>query len=876
MFKLSARLRQWLLIQSKETAAVRALFVLSLLIGVPQIFDLTAASALVVTLLSPEMLPWLVLGSGIGSGVLATLFFLLFRNRQAKQRIVGLAWFLLVGTTALAVYTVASPRNTTLAVLFYFWSRIENVFLAVMFLVAANARFTPRQSRRVLGFTATGQVITLIAGGAIIPLILRAIAPEHLVFVSLLAHALVVVHVSRFPAQSITFQSSEARDQRSLTGWLFLLIAAMYLVYFLVDTAFLGGIDSTTDPGFDSGTFFARFWLLVGVVALVVKLAVTGRVLHRFGLTVGLLLAPIGMLALFVVAPFAATLFGRTAFTVVVVLKAAERVLDGSIFLPSFYGMFQAFGPRIQNRNQLLAESLVGQGVASIAGFLLVIGPGRFSLQYIYALGGGLTVVWIAVGIVSARRYRRTTERALAPPDRRSWPSELPLPEATGGERRIEERAVADRIAARFALGRSLQQWRAESREMWEPLADAWHHEWQQNIDRIAELIDAEQGIARLSERVHRLRRLPEEAYHTAVEGLLTIVPARYREPFMILLEQDEPFLLDRSLRSLQTDEPTPDYSRWTQRMIDLSAHPEREQRWHNSHENLISLKRSELFGPFPLEYLHELTQGVALRAYGDGQAVVSQGEPGDSLYVITHGAVSILHEDQVIARLEAGSCFGELSTILPERRSATVAADGAVTTLVLERTEVTAFLYRHVSAIQMLESILFDRIANKIAGWPQRSARSIKARRVRVKPNDAWTLAKQLSVLIDLIGSERADFVINVDYFRLEERDLLSLPATAFDTLLLVVSGAVTEYAHQTQLATFPTGSVVGVLPWFGLNLEQHVIRAGEPSIVASISVDVYEAFLARSPAFHMGMLQSLVLVSRGLAHIREQRGSE
>ena len=240
--KLGRIFRELFLIQSREVDGVTALFVLSLLIGIPQIADMTAASTLVVSQLSPDALPWLVLFSGLGSGLLAALFLLIFREKRAKERIVGLTLFLLVGTGAVTTYALLAPPGRIMAIAFYFWSRIENVFLAVVFLVAANARFAPRQSRRLLGFTTTGQVLTLILGGAVIPVLLRFLAAQHLIVASLFAHIVMFFHVLRFPDSRVEFEATESAPQRSLTKWVFVLIAAMYVVYFLIDTAFLGGV----------------------------------------------------------------------------------------------------------------------------------------------------------------------------------------------------------------------------------------------------------------------------------------------------------------------------------------------------------------------------------------------------------------------------------------------------------------------------------------------------------------------------------------------------------------------------------------------------------------------------------------------------------
>ncbi len=894
------KIRELFLIQSRERRSVTSLFVLSLLIGVSQISTMTAASALVVSELSPESLPWLVLGSGVGLGGIAALFLRTFRRKTPKRRIVFLSIFLVAGTVLVALYSIWGTRRAGVAVLFYFWSRIENVFLAVVFLIAATDRLSPRSSRRVLGFTTTGQVITLVAGGALIPLVLRRMSPEGLIFASLGAHIATLVHVSRFPRSGSVSPAddSNADADTPLTARVFLLIAAMYLVYFLVDTAFLGGVDTGARPDIDLGVFFARFWFFVGLAALIVKLLVTGRLLHSFGLLTGLLIAPVGLLALFVLAPISESPLGAAVgvspLVIVIALKAAERVLDGSIFLPSFYGLFQAFRPRVQARNQLLAESLIGQGIASVAGFLLILArqTDRFSLRHIYLLGCAVSVGWIVAAVAAARKYRAVAAHRLAPPSYKRWPTDRPLPPEVGGRNpeggtALGRRSMSsagesgDPVVERLLRARALLTMGATYDVRWPPFADAWNHEWSRTIDEVAALIDATMGTARLSDRLVRLQGLEGAQYRTAVDGLAPIIPQRYREPFLALLEKDELFLLDRAMKGYDAEQLPPinhadnpaAVSAWTRSIIALSRDVDRETKWAADHENLRHMKRSQLFSAFSLEYLHQLTRHAERRTFGAGERIVTQDEAGDSLYVVTDGEVSVRSGDHTLARLEAGSCFGELSAILPERRSATVVAEGEVATLVLGRNEVIAFLSRHTSATQTLQVILRDRIAGRLddIGVPGNVEGRGEADIIPIEmtPEESAVALSGLELFSDLSGGDVADLAVNVGYEDLAPGASVSLRSTADDALRIVVAGAASETVGDLSLGAFGVGSVLGTLPWLGATTHRTSIVASGGCRLAHVSRPVYEALVARSSTFHIAVLSSLVTISRELARV-------
>jgi small-conductance mechanosensitive channel/CRP-like cAMP-binding protein len=90
------------------------------------------------------------------------------------------------------------------------------------------------------------------------------------------------------------------------------------------------------------------------------------------------------------------------------------------------------------------------------------------------------------------------------------------------------------------------------------------------------------------------------------------------------------------------------------------------------------------------------LAGSTAMRVYGDGETIVRQGAPGQSMYVISSGAVVVLLEPDKteVARIEKGGYFGEMSLLSGEPRSATVVARGDVVLL-----EIDAEQFRRLAA---------------------------------------------------------------------------------------------------------------------------------------------------------------------------------
>jgi len=135
------------------------------------------------------------------------------------------------------------------------------------------------------------------------------------------------------------------------------------------------------------------------------------------------------------------------------------------------------------------------------------------------------------------------------------------------------------------------------------------------------------------------------------------------------------------------------------------------------------------------------------LNHFGRGERVIEEGAEGESMFILLRGSASVLVSKNgtsiQVATLGAGDCFGEMSLLTGEKRSATVRADADCHVMEIDKPIMADVVREAPECLEQLsdllakrklenEGILKDAAPKELAETKQREYRANFMRRLR------------------------------------------------------------------------------------------------------------------------------------------------
>jgi cAMP-dependent protein kinase regulator len=127
----------------------------------------------------------------------------------------------------------------------------------------------------------------------------------------------------------------------------------------------------------------------------------------------------------------------------------------------------------------------------------------------------------------------------------------------------------------------------------------------------------------------------------------------------------------------------------------------------------------SPLFKDFSVDELVAVIHGLSLITFEAGDIILTEGDPGDSMYMLTAGTVKAVKRNAAgrqvaVNELSEGAFFGEISILTGQPRSATVVATSHCELLELDRPTLDSIVATHPHVRQVLEQFSKERLANQ------------------------------------------------------------------------------------------------------------------------------------------------------------------
>ena len=302
-----------------------------------------------------------------------------------------------------------------LSLIYWFWSDVFIATSVTQFYIAVNDVLLPHQAKRLIGFFVSGGLLGGLGGSLLAWNLARAIGTENLLLFcpAVLVLTLIIVNLVYRDRSGEDDRVAAAESGMELAGafegfhivrknrYLLLLaglLAAGAVVGNLIELQF-NTILRWRFPNPDPRTaFLGSFFAALLLISYLIQLLGTGRVLRRFGVRAGLLVAPIVLLA-----GAASVFFFPTASLIVwaVLIKGSDKGLENSLSQSARELLYLPVPADIKYKAKIFLDMFLSKFSTALGALLFflfytVFHVGLSSISFI-------TIVFLALWLLLAR-----------------------------------------------------------------------------------------------------------------------------------------------------------------------------------------------------------------------------------------------------------------------------------------------------------------------------------------------------------------------------------------------------------------------------------------------------------------------------------------
>jgi len=388
-------------------------FLYSFFSGASLSFFVTSSTSLFLSSFDREMLPIVFIASGVFVWLIGIVYsFYQQRITFSKSIKYGIAFLLVTIILFLSIYI--GTGSLIIVFILYAWIRVFAYLHAVSFWGMLGKIFSLQQGKRLFGLITGGEVLASILSFFSIPFLLQLISTEEVLLISgvflLIAYFLIILLVKKnekklqvVKTQKIYIEEVEKKKISFLDNKyyrLFFLIAFIPIfAQFFVDFIFQAQAKVEFPDKEELTAFVGVFFGVSAIVEFVLKTIISGRLMNKYGMRLGLLAFPVVLLFSFSLVSVIGLFYGTISFffSLVALGRLFTRAVRTSFNDPATQILFQALpqDERIAFQNKVESgPKAYASIVAGVLLFIFVKIP-QMNLVFISIFLLGVIILWI-------------------------------------------------------------------------------------------------------------------------------------------------------------------------------------------------------------------------------------------------------------------------------------------------------------------------------------------------------------------------------------------------------------------------------------------------------------------------------------------------
>ncbi|RNI27248.1 hypothetical protein EFA69_13900 [Rufibacter immobilis] len=438
---MNSKINLLLNIKPAEAKLVKQLFVVQFFLGVATAFLFTSTLAMFLHAFEVREIPRVYILSA-GLLLVANAFYARLEARLPAKRllqtIILFSTFSILFTWAGVSFLAAEWLPLVLSA----WNMVVYMLVGYAFWGMAAIIFNVRESKRLFSVVGAGDIPAKLMGYTAVSVLAPLLGVENLLWFSIAGFVLAYYFLKKLEHQAISGHGHSHSDdphhshhhahgsahgggeksfisryfQNRLIFAITLFSLAAFTVYSLIDYTLLAEVKSRFTSSPDLATFIGVFFAVGRVLAMLIKLLFSSRVISRLGLTNSLLIAPVVLLAIsaFMLIPGESEKTILYTFGVMVLLS---EVLKSAVQEPAFFVLFQPLDPHSRLKGHLVSKGYTMPIALLVTGVFLAVyknfSGGSIAITVVCQILAGLIILWIATVYLIKKEYVRSLVQAL-------------------------------------------------------------------------------------------------------------------------------------------------------------------------------------------------------------------------------------------------------------------------------------------------------------------------------------------------------------------------------------------------------------------------------------------------------------------------------